>query len=487
MTAEPRINQGMVVQKSGRQLAVTIFTQILSWGFALLSTYILPKYRTLHEYAVFSIVFSITALVGSICDSGLSSVISRTVTTDPSRSRNLVVASFVVKASVSIGVLLIFNLFAWIVRYPQDTTIYVSLAIVCSIAGQLASSIKEVIRGFGQVASTNVIQLFERGMNTAIIVMLAVTHQPLHTFVWVPALFDLIGIALSWRTYRSLHKTNIPSPSPVEMDIKFVFCQFLVLASGSVFVHVKDPLVMLVLGYVATPAAIGGYSVAKRLLGSAMFIPVAFSQLGLPMLTDAFLNGQESFHRQLQALLRSSSLVCIPVFVGFVFHGKQVLALVGLYPKFIYGPVMLALSAPMMMLLYIAMMLTSAIVAAGLQKSMVKGTIQVAFLVPVICIGLTYATQKLMGNAGFGALASDVILEVLLVVVYIRVLQMQIFTRELIMTTGRYCLLSIPLALAGFLPIGPLWLVATLGALGLYAGTLYKMGMLHKRMLEARE
>lgn len=477
----------MVVQKSGRQLVVTIMTQVLSWGFALLSTYILPKYRTLHEYAIFSIVFSVTALVGTICDSGLSSVVSRTVTTDASRSKNLVIASFSVKAAVSLAVLVIFNVFAWIVKYPQDTTTYVSLAILCSIPSHIATSIKEVIRGFGQVSSTNIIQLLERGMNAAIIVSLAVTHQPLHAFVWVPMLFDLVGIALSWRTYRGVHQTKSPSATPLSTDLRFVFGQFFVLAGASVFVHLKDPLVMLVLGYVASPAAIGGYSVAKRLLGSAMFVPVAFSQLGLPMLTSAFLRDGDRFQRQLEALLRSAFLVCIPVFLGFIFHGKQVLSIVGLYPKFIYGPLMLALSAPMMMLLYIAMMLTSAIVAAGLQRKMVAGTIRVAVLVPVVCTLLTFATQKFMANGALGALASDVILEILLVGVYIRVLNIPIFTRDLGLAIGRFTVLSIPIALAGLLPLSGLWVILTLAAIAFYAGALYKLGNLSSRMLEAGE
>ena len=37
------------------------------------------------------------------------------------------------------------------------------------------------------------------------------------------------------------------------------------------------------------------------------------------------------------------------------------------------------------------------------------------------------------------------------------------------------------------LPLGPLWFLSTVAALGLYAGALYKMGLLHKRMLEAGE
>jgi hypothetical protein len=47
--------------------------------------------------------------------------------------------------------------------------------------------------------------------------------------------------------------------------------------------------------------------------------------------------------------------------------------------------------------------------------------------------------------------------------------------------------LCIPLGLAGLLPLGALWFVATIAALGFYAGVLYKMGLLHKQMLEVGE
>jgi len=62
-----------------------------------------------------------------------------------------------------------------------------------------------------------------------------------------------------------------------------------------------------------------------------------------------------------------------------------------------------------------------------------------------------------------------------------------ILTRELARNLGVCFVLCIPLALAGLLPLGVFWVVATVVALGLYAGALYKMGLLHKRMLEAGE
>jgi hypothetical protein len=64
---------------------------------------------------------------------------------------------------------------------------------------------------------------------------------------------------------------------------------------------------------------------------------------------------------------------------------------------------------------------------------------------------------------------------------------MPIFTRQLGKAIGLFTLLSLPIALAGMLPLGGLWIVLTVLAIVFYGGGLYKLGLLHSRMLEAGE
>jgi hypothetical protein len=47
--------------------------------------------------------------------------------------------------------------------------------------------------------------------------------------------------------------------------------------------------------------------------------------------------------------------------------------------------------------------------------------------------------------------------------------------------------MSIPLALAGMLSFGPIWGIATVLSIAFYGGILYKVGMLHGRILEVGE
>ena len=486
VVVEPK-NNVTAVQKPIKQLAVTVLTQLLSWAFAMIVTFVLPRYRTVPEFAIFSVMFGYTSLVNSIGDNGISALVSRSISINPDRTWGLLKAAAIIKIAVSVAAAITFAIMFKVIHYDAVAAKYVVYGILCSTVSQLGAVCKDAIRGFGRVSSSNVLQLVERGISTALSVTLAITEQPLHMFVWVPMLFDICTGFFSVTRLRLLTTGTLPTTPDIRSELKFLISQFLIMSSGFVIIQAKDPISLTMMEYWGSPDVIGGFSVMKRLLGSAMFLPVAIAQLGLPLMTRAFSISQEAFERQTRVLMQSSLFIGLPLMVGFLFHNKQVLSAVGLYPKFVYGPVSMMVGAPMVVLLYIAMILVNAILACGRQKQMVAGTIKVAIGIPFISAFCIYFGNLWFHNAAAGAIASDILVEVMLIVVYATVVRANVLTRELTRNLGLCCAMCIPLGLAGMLPLGPLWLIATIATIALYAGALYKLGLLHKRMLEVGE
>jgi O-antigen/teichoic acid export membrane protein len=475
------------VQKPLKQLAVTILTQLLSWVFAMIVTFVLPRYRTVPEFAIFSVMFGYTNFVNSIGDSGISALVSRSISVNPDRTWGLLKAAAIIKIAVSLAAAGIVALLFHFIHYDPMTAKFVVYGIICSTVNQVGAVCKDAIRGFGRVSASSILQVVERGIGTALTVTLAITNQPLHMFVWVPVLFDIcMGFYSITRLKKLASGASLTTPD-TRAELKFLISQFLIMSSGFVILQAKDPLSLTLMEYWGSPEAIGGFSVMKRMLGSAMFLPVAVAQLGLPLMTRAYNNSQGAFERQTRALMQSSLLIGMPLMAGFLCHSNQVLSAVGLYPKFVYGPITMMVGAPMVVLLYMAMILVNAIIACGRQKQMVAGTIKVTVSIPFISVICIYYGNLLFDNAAVGAILSDLIVEVMLICVYSTVVRAGILTRELARNIGFCFVLSIPLAFAGMLPLGAMWIVATVGALGLYAGALYKMGLLHKRMLEVGE
>jgi O-antigen/teichoic acid export membrane protein len=466
---------------------VTVLTQLVSWVFAMIVTFVLPRYRTVPEFAIFSVMFGYTSLVNSIGDNGISALVSRSISINPDRTWGLIKAAAIIKIGVSLLAAGAFAIMFKVIHYDELISKYVVYGILCSTGSHLGAVCKDAIRGFGRVSSSSVLQLVERGISAALSVALAVTEQPLHMFIWVPMLFEIATGFYSITRLKKLTQTTFSSTPDIRSELKFLIGQFLIMSSGFVIMQAKDPISLSVMEYWGSVDAIGGFSVMKRMLGSAMFLPVAIAQLGLPLMTRAFSVSQDAFERQIRVLMQSSLLIGFPLMIGFLFHSKQVLSAVGLYPKFVYGPITMMVGAPMVVLLYVAMILVNAIIASGRQKQMVAGTIKLTITIPFISCICIYYCNLWFNNAAVGAIASDLIVELMLVAVYASVVRAGILTRDLARNLGVCFVLCVPLALAGLLPTGMLWFIATLAALGLYVGALYKMGLLHKRMLEAGE
>ena len=472
------------VERPARQLIIILVSQLLSWCCAMVVTVTLPAYRTVDEFALFSLAFGFMGLVSGLCDSGLSSFISRTITSDSLRARNILVAAIAVRISITVAGCMFLAILLTLVHYPKATVQFILVAVSLSSVGQISASIKDVIRGLGRVSTTSGILLLERAMGAMIVLALAMTHQSLYTFLWVPLIFEAIGVYISLKALRSRTSLVGNNTITVRHEIKFLLAQLLILSSGVLFLQIKDPLNLMLIGYWGTADDIGSYSVVKRILGSAMFLPVAIAQLGLPMMTRAFTLKRESFHYQFYPLLQSTLMACFPVMVIFAFHGYQILGLIHLYPKFTYSPVTLALATPLVLMLYLAMLLTNAVIACGRQAKLVKGIIMVGLSMPVVSYAVMYALTRIGIRSPLGAVASDMALELCLIIVYVKVLDVPINYRKLIRPCAIALLLSIPLALAGIFLTGFPWIIVTVCSVVLYVGVLFKLDIIGKKMLE---
>lgn len=472
------------VVRPARQLLVILVSQVLSWCCAMVVTVTLPAYRTVDEYAFFSLAFTFSGLVGCFCDSGLSSLISRTITSDGLRSRNILVAAIIVRIGITAVGCVVFAILLTLLHYPKATIQFILLGVSLSFVGHISGSIKDVIRGFGRVSTTSWILLLERLFNAGIVLALAMTHQSVYTFLWVPLIFEGIGIYISVKSLRAHSSLVSNNTITIRHEIKFLLTQLLILSSGVFILQIKDPLNLILISNWGTSDDVGSYSFIRRIVGSAMFLPVAIAQLGLPMMTRAYMLKHEAFRHQFHALLQSTLMACFPVMVIFAFHGYQILGLIHLYPKFTYGPTIMALSTPLVFMLYLAVILTNAVIACGRQAKLVKGVLIVGLSMPLLSIGLIYALTRIGIRSPFVAVVSDMALELWLIIVYLKALDEPINYIKLIRPFTIAVLLSIPLSLAGIFLTGFIWMAVSVACLLLYVGVLFKLDIIGKKMLE---
>ena len=163
------------------------------------------------------------------------------------------------------------------------------------------------------------------------------TRQPLWTFVVVPILGVITGLCYNLgallprvRAARRAHPGALFPPDAVW----FLFKAGIPLMAGYLLFAVWDPCVQILLSKLASTDAGGWYALTRRLVGSALFIPVALASVTLPTLSRRYTESRDAFCETVRQNLRLTLLCVAPITTLFVFAAQPLMLLLHYLPKY---------------------------------------------------------------------------------------------------------------------------------------------------------
>jgi O-antigen/teichoic acid export membrane protein len=215
-----------------------------------------------------------------------------------------------------------------------------------------------------------------------------------------------------------------------------------------------DPII---LGAIATDREAGWYTVAFRLVGTAMFFPMALVMVLLPTLARLHGSGDRAgFASLARKALDITFLVGLPIALAVIFLAGPIINL--LYGPTFQGAVpVLAVGGLGMLLYFVTAVLGLLVMAMDRQAVQTRGSVIACLFGIPLCILFSWGGHKLWGNAALGAIVSDVIVEVYLGVVYWRALPRDLFDGGLTLRMVRYFLAAVPMVLGLYLSLGTSW------------------------------
>ena len=247
--------------------------------------------------------------------------------------------------------------------------------------------------------------------------LLVAFHAPLWIIASVSALTGIATFIYYVSGLKDLLKT-LKLPTVAEMKaLAVASLPFMGLLVFRTLYGQTDPIV---LGAIATDREAGWYTVAFRLVGTAMFFPMALVMALLPTLARLHGVGDRAGFADLaRKALDITLLVGLPISAAAIFLAKPIMHL--LYgPRFAGAAPVLAVGGVGMLLYFITAVLGLLVIAMDRQAVQTRSAvIACGFGIP-LCILFSWAGHKLWGNAALGAILSDVIVEVYLGVVYWR-------------------------------------------------------------------
>lgn len=436
-----------------RNMLATLATQLISWALTFAVMIYLPRYVGDAGLGKLTFAASFITVFGVIVPLGTGTVLVKEIARDRSRTGELLIAALVLRLPLA----LIFSLLAvaaiYLLGYPADIRTLVILSALGMIVIAANTALSSALQGQENMPRQSAAILIEKFLASVLTIALVFQKAPLWLLASVGLLTGAVSVLVNLTAFRSLLSTlRLPKWETLRM----MAVSGLPFMGWSIFMTLYGQTDPVVLKLIANDAAIGWYAVGQRLVGTTLFFPSAVTAALLPTLSRLHREDPDGYLRLGRRMLALVMLGSIPVALVLICLPERLLALMHYPAGFIHSTMVIRIGGLGVLFWSAACILGTLVIASDGQKSMFRASILATIVGIPACFLGGWLTDRWYGNAAIGAMASDVLLEAMLVSLYMRMLPSRTFNSESLSLLLRCFAASIPMALS-------LWAVSQSG------------------------
>jgi len=400
----------------GRNIAVLLGSQAVTWSLALILTIMVPRYLGpdgVGQLRLGAAVWAIAVVVGEL---GTNMLVTLEFAHDPSLGFALikpVLRLRLLGALLAMAGVLVFVLLA---GYDLETSVVVGIVGI----GLLISMVSDVARGalFGfqwmtVTAQTDVIAkvltvvvvvgVLLAGGNTVAVAVAMVT----------PAIASAILLFRALRTKRD--HTITPHPSPSERVVLKRSSPFLY---STIVLAGYSSLDVVIISLVATQTEIGWYAVAATLMGTLLFLPNTIVTSLFPALAQAHESDAGAAYELLARAIRTTMIFAVPISVGIMIVAEPLVTLL-FGADFAPAGAVLAAGGLVLLLMFPTILIGGIARATGKVRIFnVAITLATILTIPLDLILVPW-TRDQFNNGAIGGALSYIVTELLVLIVLV--------------------------------------------------------------------
>ena len=443
MSQEMQTNTGTQKTQVGRNVLVTLATQLVSWALTFAVTLFLPRYVGDTGLGNLALADSLVVVFGVVVPLGTSTVLVREIARDRSRTGSLLAATLLLR--FPLGLLmggLAVGLTA-LLHYSPLVRLLVTLAAAGMVVAMLNDALASALQGQENMARQSAATLINKFLFAGLTILLIFGHAPLWALASVTLLTGAVSLAVNASAFRSLLPgLRLPSVG----EFRTLVIAGLPFMGWTVFQTLYSRTDPIILRVVADAATVGWYAAASRLVGTSLFLPAAITTALLPALSRLHGTDPAGFRQLARRMLGIVMLCGIPVALVLMLVPDRLIALLH-YPQSFQNSVpVLRIGGLAVLLYYAAMVLGTAVVASDGQNKMVRASLIATVVSIPACFAGAYFGAIFWKNGATGAIASDAAVEAYLVFSYLRMLPAQTLIGENLIFLGRCAAAALPMA-----------------------------------------
>jgi len=416
-TMKPGASRSRLV---ARNVLATLASQLLSWGMSFVLTVYLTRYVGAHGLGLLTLAGSFAGVFAIAMTLGTSTVLTRDIARDTTRTADLTLAALAMR--LPIGLLSIGA--GWAVAcalgYGPSVRLLLVVALAAMLVGMLNDALGSALRGLQEIPRQNAAALADKAVMSVLVVLLIRGHAPLWMLAGAGGVSACVALLVNASAFGPYWK-SMQWPSAV--TIRALARQGVPFLTTAIFVAVYGNCDALLMSKLSSFEAIGWYGLAKRLGGTALFLPVALTSAMLPALSRVFHEERRAFEGAAQRMFNFMVICAVPFAAVLVMAPGRIIALVvghkaGFAPA---APVLMILGAAII-LWFVSQAAVTVLIASDRQAALSRITAVSALICVPVTGTLIFVTQHALHNGAIGAVLGDVLIEAYMVTAYLRAL-----------------------------------------------------------------
>jgi O-antigen/teichoic acid export membrane protein len=387
------------------QAATTILTILLS---AMLARALNPS-----DFGLLYLLMSIATFAYVVIDWGHGAFIVRETARHPQRSGDLLGSALAVRTAAALVACPVVIAMTWLLGYDVRTRVLTGALILCWLPQYLGLSFGWVFRGYERMDRDAMLQVVLKlvtliGSGAC----LAVGGRLLGLMIAYSAA-GCLTLVLGTAMYRRL---RLPALSATMSTVRELLRDGVPLLAMSLAAAIEPFINVNILYKLASPAVVGWYGAAMNIAGTLIAPATILGAAMYPRLSSAAGDAVE-FKRAFDISFRPLLLLAVLGAVGTYLFADVAVGLIYSLQKFGPAADTLRAFALVVLLMYIDIFLSSAILAAGNAGRLASAKAASVVLTTGLVIVLVPLCQARLGNGGLGVMYAMTIGELLMLVV----------------------------------------------------------------------
>ena len=270
----------------GRVTAALVLGRLAGYALGLVNSVVLVRALGVERLGAYAYAMGVTALFGLLPNLGISTVVTRSIARDPADRTGIVRAAARAQGLLAAGVLMLIPAFAWILPGQPVPLGFVALAAAQFAVGTLSWPHLAVLAGRARYDRVAAVDLTAAFIGTGSIVVAAAFQGGVVAFLCAHVLAAGISVLVARRIARPFRSMGPSAGRSASLRLGALLRQAAPLGATAAVQSLYTRLDILMLGQMASTAALGLYSAAYRPTNLAVYLGNTVGGTLLPLMAQ---------------------------------------------------------------------------------------------------------------------------------------------------------------------------------------------------------